>query len=107
MAKEGDLQTAICEYLERKKYFFWRNNNVPMVYKTASGEMRFRKMGKYAMKGIPDIFIVTDGGFMIFLEIKAPKKYQSPEQKEFQRRCEEVGAEYYVIKNIDQVLEIL
>jgi hypothetical protein len=107
MAKENDLQNAICEYLTLKKYFFWRNNNVPMVYKTPTGEMRFRKLGKYAMKGIPDIIVITDGGFAVFIEVKAPKSYQSKEQKEFEKRVKDLGGEYYVIKKIEEVLQIL
>lgn len=101
--KEVDIQRQICDYLAMKKHFFWRQNNTP-VFDPSKGT--FRAMPKYSMMGLPDIMVVTDGGFMVFLEIKAPKGQMSPHQKEFKRRCEEKGAEYYCVKSLDEVIEI-
>jgi hypothetical protein len=38
-----------------------------------------------------------------FLEVKRPKTYQSPEQKEFQKRAEGAGAYYAVVRSIEDV----
>lgn len=101
--KEVDIQRQVCDYLALRKHFFWRNNNTPIFDK---GKMVFRAMPKYTMKGIPDIIIIDDTGHFIGLEIKKPKTYQSKEQKEFEARCKENGAEYYVIRKFEDLKEI-
>lgn len=99
--KESDLQRTVCEYLTRKKHFFWRQNNTPIFDPI---QRRFRKMSKYTMKGIPDIVVLTDGGYAVFLELKAKTGRLSPEQKEFQARCEAIGCEYYVVRKLEDVI---
>ena len=100
---ESDILRAICDYLEIKHYFFWRANNTP-VFDAKRGQ--FRAFPKYAIKGLPDIQIITDGGFSVFLEVKQKGKYQSKDQKEFEKRCKEVGAEYHVVRSLDDMKEI-
>lgn len=97
---ESGIQTAICEYLARKKHFFWRQNTAPLFR-----DGRYFAMPKYSIKGVPDIIVIKDGYF-IGLEVKRAKTKQSPDQKEFERRCKESGAEYWVVRSIDDVQEI-
>jgi len=104
--KESDIQNAICDYLALKKHFFWRQNTAPTIQRHADGGFHFRAMGKYALKGIPDIIVVTDGGYAVFLEVKVKSGKQSPEQKEFQRRVKDKGGEYYLVHSIDEVKNI-
>lgn len=100
---EKDIQLACCQYLELKRRFFWRQNTAPTFDTT---RQVFRAMPKYALKGVPDIIVVTDGGYVVFLEIKRPGGRQSTEQKEFEARCKKLGAEYYVITDVAQLKEI-
>ena len=44
---------------------------------------------------------------IIFLELKGEKGKQRPEQKEFQKLIEAQGAEYYIIKSLEDLEEIL
>lgn len=99
---EKDIQLAICDYLALKKHFFWRTNTVGMYDPT---KKVFRAMPKYGRSGIPDIILIKDG-FFIGLEVKRPKTYQGEAQKEFEKRCKENGAEYHVVRSIDDVIEI-
>ena len=100
---ESEIQNMLCEYLALKKRFFWRNNNIPVFdSKTRS----YRSMPKYAMKGVADIIVITDGGFVCFIEVKRPKGKQSEDQVEFERLCKKWGAEYHVIWSIEQLKEI-
>lgn len=99
---EKDIQDAVCQYLALKKHFFWRQNTAPTVQKSADG-WAFRKMGKYAMKGIPDVIVLVSGGFFVGLEIKRPGKKLSEDQVEFKRRCDEIGAEYHLITSIEDL----
>ena len=100
--KETDIQKAICDYLALKKHFFWRQNTSP-VYNKEKG--RYRAMPKYSMNGIPDIIVIKDG-FFIGLEVKTLKTSLSEYQKIFRDKCKESGAEYYVVRSIDDVIEI-
>ncbi len=40
-----------------------------------------------------------------FIEVKEPGKYQTPEQKDFQRKVESEGYKYQVCKSIDEFIE--
>lgn len=99
---ESQVQTSICEYLELKRHFFWRSNNIP-VFDPA--RKAYRAMPKFSKKGVPDIIVVKEGVF-VGLEVKAPKKYQSKEQKQFEADCKEAGGEYYTVRSIEDVQEI-
>lgn len=106
MAQENDLQNAVCEYLELKKYFFWRQNTAPTVQRGDNGQMVFRRMSRYSKNGIPDVHVLTNKG-VIYLEIKSPKGVLSVEQREFQKECIRLSIPYHIIKNIDEVMKIL
>ena len=101
--KEVDIQSAVCDYLALKGYFFWRNNNTPIYNPTSNS---FRAMPKYALKGLPDIFVLTDGGYLVGLEIKTHKGKLSDNQKEIQKRFNDIGAEYYVIRSVDELIDL-
>lgn len=100
---ENNIQNAICGYLEKKKHFFWRQNTVG-VYDAKNKS--FRRKPKYAMNGVADIVVITDGGYAVFLEVKKPKGVLSLDQKVFKRKCEDKGCEYYVVRSIDDVKNI-
>lgn len=97
--KETDILRAICDYLALRRHFFWRSNNVP-VYDTQRGA--FRALPKYTLKGLPDIELIKDSCW-VGLEVKTHIGKQSPEQKEFERRCKENGVEYYVVRGVEDV----
>ncbi len=103
---EIQIQTAVCDYLEVKRKFFWRNNTIPPVQKFSDGSMKFRRMPKYTLNGLPDIFVLSDGGYLIGLEIKSESGVLSDSQKEIQKRFKDIGAEYYVIRSVDEVMKL-
>lgn len=103
-SNETQIQSTIIDYLYLKKHFFVRLNNIPPV-QHVNGKMVFRKMPKGSVKGLPDIMLITDGGYVVFLEVKDKSK-QSPDQKEFERRCKEKGSEYYIVKSLEDVKNI-
>lgn len=103
LQKEGDIQSSICEYLfDVKHYFGWRQNTTPVYDPTVKV---FRRMPKYSLKGVADIILVIESR-AVFLEVKRAKTYQSVDQKEFQRLCEENGAEYHVVRSVDDVIDL-
>ena len=100
---EKDIQNVICEYLEYKRYFFWRQNTTPVFDKTRG---LYRSMPKFSKKGVADIIVIKDGK-AIFLEVKQPKGRQSDDQKFFEKDAKENGAEYHVVTSLDDVMGIL
>lgn len=63
--------------------------------------------GMGAYKGSPDIISIKDGR-VLFLEIKKPVGgKQSDHQKKFQEDTEEHGGEYYIIRNLDDLIKII
>lgn len=104
MAKqlEKEIQLAICDYLALKKYFFWRQNTVPM-YDAKLGF--YRMMPKYAMKGVPDIILIGKQGFVVFIEVKRKGQKLSEHQELFKRECEKLGATYLVANSLDDVIK--
>ena len=104
--KESQIQTAICDYLALRKHFFWRQNSTPSVYFKGGDTMQFRSMPKYAMRGVPDIIIISKEGKFIGLEVKTEKGKQSDYQFEFAKKCILHNAEYYIVRSIDDVQKI-
>ena len=103
--KEIDIQNAVCEYLEAKGHFFYRSNNTPIFQSNGQGGGFFRAMGKYSLKGVPDI-VMIDKGQYIGLEIKRPSGIQSEEQALFQKNCIGKGGQYHLIRSIDDVIAL-
>ena len=102
--RESEIVTSICDYLELRKVFFWRQNVSPTVNKSADG-WSFRRMPKHALKGVPDIIILKAGQF-IGLEVKREKGKLSLDQVAFRLRAEAAGAQYFVVRSIDDVQKI-
>ena len=101
---EKEIQTAICDYLLLRRYFYWRQNTAPTVQKNDTGWF-FRKMPKHARRGVPDIIVVKNGT-VIFLEVKRPGEKQSPDQVKFQADCEKENTRYHVVMSLDDVIKI-
>lgn len=68
--------------------------------------MIFRSLPKYAMRGVPDIILIKEGGTFVGLEVKSEKGKQSEDQFKFAKNCILKGAEYYVVRSIDDVQKI-
>ncbi len=86
---ENDIKNQVKDYLNIKNCF-----NFPIR----------QSLGSY--RGIPDRIAIKDGR-VLFLEIKKPGGKQSKNQIEFQKRVEEAGGEYYVIRSINDIMKIL
>lgn len=95
---EKATQKAVLDYLTAKGIFHWRQN---------SGAIKTRgHFYKFAsINGIPDIVAIVNGQF-IGLEIKDIDGKQNDDQIEFQRLLEESGGKYYVIRSIDEVIQL-
>lgn len=102
--KETDILRAVCDYLQLRKtsqkYLFWRANNIGMY----DGK-DYRPLPKYSMLGVPDINLIHRGRY-IGLEVKTKTGVQSDNQKEFQRQCEDAGGQYFIVRSVNDVINI-
>lgn len=100
--KEVDIQNTICQYLELKKHIFWRSNTTPIYDPTRK---TFRRMPKYAVKGVSDIILLKDGK-AYFLEVKRKGCSQSLSQKEFEAMVRRGGAEYEIVRSVEDIIKL-
>ena len=101
---ESVIQAQIMEYLLFKGYFVWRANNAP-IFDAKRGA--FRKAGKYAPKGLPDIGGVLNDGRAFFIEVKRPGGKVSPDQQAFLDRANGLGALAFVAYSVDEVKVVM
>lgn len=112
MGLETQIQTAIIYllsfYENQGKLFFNRMNNIPAPIKdrVTGKTLGYRKLSMGAKRGIPDIWVIINGK-TIGLEVKAPKGTQQKEQKDIEERFKKNGAEYYIVRSVEEVRKIL
>jgi hypothetical protein len=66
--------------------------------------VKFKRIGVVA--GVADIIVLLRGGRCVFLEVKTPHGRQSQRQKDFERRVNKLGFEYYVVRSVEEVMEL-
>lgn len=102
--KESQIQAQILDYLSYQMgFYFWRSNNIPVFDAT---KKIYRKMPKHTPKGLPDITIIKEGHY-IAVEVKAPGKYLSKDQKIFKENVEKHGGTYILARSVEDVEKFL
>lgn len=99
---EDSLQTH-CVLWYRMQYGddrLYMNYNNP---RSAVAGAKAKKMGMLA--GVADLSLMLSGGRIAYFELKRRLGRQSPAQKEFERRCAELGAPYYLIRTLDEFIQ--
>lgn len=102
-SSEGEIQTTICEYLEMKRRFFFRLNNIPAFDRKDGGGFTMRRLPKFTPRGLPDIIVVAGGQF-IALEVKSSIGKQSPDQKLIEAEIKKHGGKYYLVRSLEDVI---
>ena len=104
---EASAQSVILNYLifeeVQGRLFVQRTNNAA-IYDTS--DAKFRRLGKGVHKGFPDILVIKNGR-IIFLEIKSNNGKQSKEQQKIEQKILQQGAEYYIVRSLDFLTDIL
>lgn len=99
---DGEIQSAICEYLTLRRHFFYRSNNTPVYDPTRK---TFRSLPKYTPKGLPDITLIKDGRY-VGLEVKTPKGTVSEDQRALWNAIVLAGGEYHIVRSVDDVVAL-
>lgn len=93
---ETQIQKQVLDYLKMLKVFHWRNNAIPVRGRTFKG-----------MCGAPDIICILPGGQFLGVEVKTETGILSHEQKEFREKCELLGAQYLVVRELGELASFL
>lgn len=116
---ESDIIRAVNDYLQiqrnRKKLMFIRNNSGAMPIVDNKNKRRYIRFGD---KGSPD-FLVFMGNYFaaedysfgfiktIAVEVKSETGIQSEDQIEWQADFEKLSGEYYIIRSIEELIDII
>lgn len=110
---EAELKYAVSEYLQYKmnagELYFDRLNSGSLLAKR--GEKVYKV--ELCREGTADFFVLTmfQSGSriprIIFLELKSEKGKTSPAQNDFKVLVESQGAQYFVIRSIEELEETL
>ena len=100
---ESKIQYDICQYLQSKDIYFFSCPN-ELAGKDPRRMRHFVAMG--LRSGVSDLIVLLPNR-IIFLEVKTDKGRQSDNQKRFQKKVESLGFEYYVVRSVDEVENIV
>lgn len=98
--KEAVIQRDILNWLKRVGLLHWRQNSGV----TFNGKRRIY----LGPAGIPDIIVVIPkAGRFVGLEVKSANGEQRPVQVEFAAKLTEAGADYYVVRTLQQAKDAI
>jgi hypothetical protein len=67
--------------------------------------MKHKKMGLRA--GSPDLILFLKNARIVCIEVKSKKGVQSESQKEFEKELKELSYEYYIVKSLNELIEVI
>ncbi len=113
--KESELKSAVADFLTigetQGKWFWLRLNAGSFILTDKDGNFRRRVIG--ARKGTADYMVIESydpdkpSCLVYFLELKSEKGTTTKAQDEFAELVREQGAEYFIIRSIEEVMEVL
>ena len=100
--EEHHIQSAICQYLDAMKYYYFAIPNGGNR-DAATGSI-LKKEGVKA--GAADLCILIPGS-PVFVEVKTSKGYQQKSQKAFQEKVESLGFKYFIWRSVDDAVSFV
>lgn len=95
--KEADIQRQILDYLKRRHIWHRRFNSG--IARTGGRFVRF------GTPGLPDI-LARPGKTLVWIEVKQPGKYLTPEQRAWKHECEAFGDIFITARSVDDVMQL-
>lgn len=98
---ESRLQADICQwfwntYPNERQMLFHVNNKA----RNAIEGNKFKAMG--VVKGVSDLVLILPRGRVIWIELKTASGSQLPDQAAFQRKVEQRGHTYIIIRSLEE-----
>lgn len=102
MKQEAELQKSIVNYIHQ--------NYPQLLVFSVPNESTYRRRNYFhqlgMLSGVSDLILVFLNT-VLFIECKAPRGRQSIEQINFQKRVEALGFKYYIIRDLEELKELL
>ena len=101
---EAKIQAEIVQYLQKKKFLFC---SIPNEAAGKDAAIRMSHLKTLGLKsGAPDL-LVFGAQRLVCFEVKSLTGVQSPSQINFQKRLEELGYIYAVVRSVEDVQKVL
>ena len=97
--KESELERDVGLFFQANGLFCQR---FPKIHSRGDRKMQ----GPLNLNGSPDLYVIKNGRFY-GVEIKLPKSRQSSEQTEFERLLRGSGANYFIVKSLEDAANVL
>lgn len=104
-SSEHDLQKQVLAYISLKGNHVFAFAIPNAAKRTPATAARMRAEG--LMPGVADLCVMLPAGQVRWLELKAARGRQSPEQEMFEEVCEVLGHCYAVARTLDEAIAIL
>lgn len=101
---EAEIQRSILRYLQSRGIYAFSVPN------EAAGRSKISQMQLVTMglkRGVADLVVLYPKGSVTFIEVKSSKGKQSDAQKSFEKRVQEHGLKYYVVRSVEEIANIL
>jgi len=95
---ERRIQLTILKYLKMKGY------DAGKIKSTGARRGKYFILDPYQFNGIADIMVFTPA--LSFIEVKAGRNKQSPDQIAFQNLCNKATVPYHVVYSLDDVIRL-
>lgn len=95
---EKEIQLQIIKYLRLKGY------TVGKIKTTGARRGKAFILDPYHFKGVADLLVFTPA--IHFIEVKAGKNKQSPDQIEFQKLCKDSNTPYSLVYSLDDIIKL-
>lgn len=59
------------------------------------------------LAGIADLVVILDAGRVLWVEMKTAKGRQTPSQRDFQQRVEQLGHTYLLARSLDEFMALI
>lgn len=99
---ERTIQNAIINLLRLNGWFAYSQDTKG----TFDPVKRVFRANPSRVTGVSDIIAIKSHR-VVWIEVKQPGKYQTPNQKEFEKQIRDHGGEYVVLKSIDEAQKFL
>jgi hypothetical protein len=101
---EKDRETLVLDWLNRNGVFAFKVNTVGIW---DNDKKIYRQLGKFDLRGKPDIMGILPNGRFLGIEMKTPEGSLSTYQKAFLNKVNKHGGKGFVATSIEQVTEEL
>ena len=103
---EQELQRKICKALEALGWLVVRVNSSSGFTPHGTRLSAYRITNTNSTSGHSDI-VIYKNGFAAFLEVKKPKGYLSPNQRDFNALVSKYGMKYGVVRSVDDAIKFV